>query len=235
MMKSLMAAAGAMAGGAVLLASPGAQAQEQFARSGQFAVSAERLTGVVFASESQEANGTTYTTKVTSVNLLLNATSGFTSNYSFSRVGLDYFATDGLSLGASLGLFSASASVETEAGGQSQESDAGGGTGWLLAPRIGYAYMFRESVGIWPRGGITYLTVSSDSGDGSADSSASRLALSLEVPLILAPVPHVAFAVGPTLDLGLSGSDETTSGGVTVEQDVTATEFGLQAGIVVWF
>jgi len=100
--------------------------------------------------------------------------------------------------------------------------------------------MFTPLLGIWPRGGITWLIASSESASGNTKTSSNRLALTMEVPLVITPVPHAGFTVGPTLDLGLSGSDEiknTDDMGVTttLKQDVVGTDFGIQAGLFVYF
>jgi len=54
-------------------------------------------------------------------------------------------------------------------------------------------------------------------------------------------VVDVSFLKSPALDLGVSGSDESTNrpgGGLpstTTKQDVTATEYGLHTAVGVWF
>src|SRR5688572_17317356 len=89
-----------------------ARAQDRFGGEGQFAIAAERVTGVVSASQTTEVGGEETTSSFTSINLLTSPLSGFTTNYSFPRVGFDYFATDGFSLGMALGYFTFSGSVE---------------------------------------------------------------------------------------------------------------------------
>jgi hypothetical protein len=81
-------------------------------------------------------------------------------------------------------------------------------------------------IGIWPRGGFTYRTLS------AGNNSAHDLALTLEVPFVFCVIPHVAFWGGPTLDLGLSGGVSTTNGGRTVTNDFNSTEIGIQTGLV---
>ena len=224
--------------GALLLTAEVASAQT-FGSDDQFAVSAERLFGVVFASESTEDAGATQTVNLTTLSVLSSPMGSLTTSYSFPRVGADFVLGDGPSIGAALGLFTLSGSAEVEQGGVSAKQDTGSGTGFLLMPRVGLPVMFQEHVGIWPRAGISYIAVSSESGDGSLDTSSNRLALTLEVPLVLSPVPHTGFIVAPTLDVGLSGSNETSTdatGAVSsAEQDVTGTEYGLQAGLFLYF
>jgi hypothetical protein len=106
----------------------------------------------------------------------------------------------------------------------------------------GYGYMFHEMVGVWPRAGITYVNVGgsyeSPTG-GTTESSGNRLAFTLELPLVVVPVTHAAITIGPMLDLGISGSNESkqTLAGMTTTQKAKgkATDFGLQAGLTLAF
>jgi hypothetical protein len=90
--------------------------------------------------------------------------------------------------------------------------------------------------------GVTYVSIGASADDplgGHYETRANRTALTLEVPLVIAPSPNAAILVGPTLDLGIAGGDESTqeSGGVTmtVKSNNKATDFGLQAGIAIAF
>jgi hypothetical protein len=179
----------------------------------------------VYSYQTSDTAGGTTTESRTNINLLHNGEADRSTGYSTARIGFDYFPTDGLSLGAALGYFHVSASSTFEAGGVSSTTDGGSGDAFLFAPRIGYAFMFAASAGIWPRAGITYVTLSTDS-----NLSAHALALTLEAPLVLTPIPHVAFLIGPTLDLGLSGG--TDNGGTTTSYKLT--DIGLQAGLAIY-
>lgn len=230
---------------AVLLAAPAAYAQD-FGKEGQFAVGAERLFGVVHTSITAEEDGAEATFSHTNISLLLsrsNSTGGgpvggvFPLGYSFPRVAADYFVIDGLSVGGSLGLYTHSGNVEVEVMGASEENDTGSVTGFLFQPRVGYAFMFSEMIGIWPRGGITFLSESAESADNDEQSS-SALALTIECPLVINPVPHVVFGIGPTLDLGITGSTENNPSepmAPTTEVDTTMHDIGLQASLTAYF
>jgi hypothetical protein len=209
-------------------------AAQPFGTAGQFSLSGERLSGVVVASESTDEGGVDQTTTYTSVSLLASPLAA-TTNYSFPRIGLDYLVTDGFTIGAALGMFTVSGTAEAEAMGQSMEEDLGSFLGFLFAPRLGYAYMFNESVGIWPRGGITYATLKSENDDPDITLSQNRLALSLDVPLVLSPVPHVGILLGPAIDFGVSGSNEAEVGGMSTDTDFKSTDFGLHAGLMAYF
>jgi hypothetical protein len=235
--------AAAMTLGGVVLAAPAARAADGFGSAGKVAISAERLFGVVAGSDTEKVDGqpgesTSYST---SISLLSNPIGGLFSNYSFARVGVDVFPIQGLSLGAALGYVSISTSSKAEANGMSVENDGPTLNGFVFAPRVGYAFMFMDMVGIWPRAGITYVHVGSsfEQNGNSSESSENHLAFTLEVPLVIAPSPNAAITVGPTLDLGIGGGSksETTLAGTTVtnESDHKATDIGLQAGLTIAF
>lgn len=230
---------GSLVFGALLLVPVSAQAQE-FGTAGRFAISAERMFGVVHSTQSEddEVAGVEVTRRQsnTTISLLNNPLGGLVSAYSAPRLAADYFVTDGLSIGAALGFAHSSSSTETEGEDTTVETDGPSTNTVLLAPRVGYAFMFDDAIGIWPRLGITYVNASSETDD--VESSASRLALTIEAPFVFAPLPHVAFTAGPTLDLGLSGStefDPSEPGEETEETDVKATDIGLQLGMLVYF
>ena len=65
--------------------------------------------------------------------------------------------------------------------------------------------------------------------------SQSQTALNLDAMLVLSPAEHVGLTVGPTIDIGLGGTDETEYGDQSTEVDVTTFGFGLQAGLIAWF
>lgn len=222
---------------AALCGTSAAHAQERFAQQGQFAVSAERLFGIVHSSQTLQVDPQTERTEsYTQASLLSTQFGNFATVYTTPRVGLDYFVIDGLSLGLAFGVFSVSGS-RSETGNPNRDLPTLDGV--IVAPRIGYAYMFTDVVGIWPRGGITYV------GAGTKDqppappdeSSVHFLALTLEAPLVISPVPHAGFLVAPIVDIGLSGSQDNKDGqsGVTQSRDMKATEFGLEAGMFLYF
>lgn len=103
---------------------------------------------------------------------------------------------------------------------------------FVIAPRVGYVIPVSDGVDFWVRGGITYFsaTVSPDQGD---DSTETGLGLGLEGHLVISPIEGFGFTVGPTVDLGLTGSADP--GGGAEELDSNYTNFGLNAGLVGWF
>lgn len=226
---------------AVLLGAPAAYAQD-FGKEGQIAIGAERLFGVVHTITNAEVGDADITYTQTNISLLMaraNSTVGpaFPLGYSFPRIGGDYFVIDSLSVGGSLGIYTHSGNVETEVMGMSQDNDTGSITGFLFQPRVGYALMFTEMLGIWPRGGITFLSESGEEPNND-ERSASALAFTIDCPLVINPVPHVAFGIGPTLDLGITGSIEDNPADPddpTVETDISMHDIGLQASMIAYF
>ena len=215
-------------------------AQERFGSAGQFAISADRLTGISHTTIKSELGEVEETQNMTTITLFTNTLGDRTSAYSAPRLGGDYFVTDGLSLGAAIGIIHNTSALEREQGNSSMEIDGPSRTGFLFYPRVGYALMFQDNVGFWPRGGLTYASASSttegDDEDEESKISQSALALSLEALFVFSPVPHVAFTGGPTLDLGLSGShEEDPAMGEGEEYDIKATDIGLQFGITAFF
>lgn len=215
-----------------------ARAEGEFGQAGTFAISAERLFGVTFASVNAQLNGADVSAKQTLISLLDNGTSvsedvGFDSGYATARIGADYFVIPGLSLGGNLGFFTVSNSVSTEANGTSASQDTGSGNGIIVAARVGYAYMFNPKVGIWPRGGFTYMGAHAENDSGSRKWGATASAITLELPFVITPVPHFGFLVYPFWDIGLGGTRELTiNNGPTNSLDTTTHGLGIQAGLI---
>ncbi len=202
-------------GFAVILSAGRVAAQEPaFGDAGHLAISADRLFGFVHSKRTQTMAGVTMSESLDSVTLFTNPLGG-ASGYAWPRIAFDGFVTRGLSIGGSLGYFNFSPS-------------SGSLSGFLVAPRIGYAVRLGPAVSIWPRGGITYLSVSSESGTGGSTSTVSAVALTLEAPLMFQAAPRAFILVGPTVDLGLSGS--RSSGATSIDE--TITDFGFQTGLL---
>jgi hypothetical protein len=209
-------------GTAALLLSSSAWAQD-FSSKGQLAISAERLFGFYHNSATVTRNNVDDTVKTDSFTLLTSpVTTGW--NYGAPRVAGDYFIIDHLSLGAALGYSHVSVGTTDPNGTTTSVS----GDSFTFAPRVGYAVLFNNIVGIWPRAGFTYHSLSSD------PVSEHVLAFTLECPFVFTVIPHVVFWGGPTLDLGLSGSQDQKNGAVTTSFDFNSTEIGIQTGLVAY-
>jgi hypothetical protein len=221
-----------------------------FGSAGQFTIGAERLFGFVSSRQKSEleAGGqtTSDTDSFTRFTLLgLNGIpnveqQGLTPDpYSVPRVGFDYFVIDKLSVGGSLMFLTQSGEHEEEDPGQTTTNDLPSSTLFVFAPRVGYALMFNDTIGFWPRGGFTYYNASTDVelAGATTEYSENGLAFSLEALFLIAPIPHFGFTVGPTLDLALTGGLETKppAPAATTEEDRSITDIGIHAGVAVWF
>jgi hypothetical protein len=250
-------------GVAVSLAASGALAQEAsaeataavpapaagagFGHSGQLAIGVERLFGFVSSSTKEEpdvANPTTTTRRSTEFSLIGRFP---VSAYQFPRLGVDYFLADSISVGGSLVFSRISNEQESENAAGSGTLDLPTVTTFLIAPRAGYALIFSDMLGIWPKAGLTFFTTSASvdiidpatgAKAGERTTSANGLSLSVEVPLVISPVDHLAFTVGPALDFPLtgSGSDERTSPpATTTDSTIKTTDIAVNAGLLTWF
>jgi len=157
-----------------------------------------------------------------------------TSPYSVPRLALDYFVADGVSLGGSIGYATSSSETETSAGGATVTTEGDPTTAFLFSLRGGYAHMFSQSAGIWPRLGFTYYNLGTEDADGTGEFTVSGFALGLEVQFVLSPVEHFAFTVGPSFDVGLGGSSEVSNGGTSTETDMTITDIAITVGVLGW-
>lgn len=192
------------------------ESKQSFGSSGDFSISFERLVGYsrttwVFRQPGDDEKGT-----VDHLDLFVNPV-GRLVGFSAPRVAFDYFVARGVSLGGAFGFGQNSGDDETRL--------------ITLAPRFGYAAMFGEVVGIWPRLGPTYQLTFTD------PENSWMLAATAELPLILVAGEQVAFQLGPRLDWGFLGErdPEKTDSSDGKKRKLTAMEFGFSAGVSVFF
>ena len=204
-----------------------AGAAERFNQSGSFALGAERLFGVSWDKQSFSNGGTSVSESDTSVSVLGKQLS--IDPFAGPRVAFDYFVTDAISLGGSVGYSSISMSRDLNSSTAGLTVTGADTTvhGWIVSPRVGYGYAFNDNVGLWPRLGFTYVGQSTS----SPDTKGHYFALSAEVPLVITPVPHAMLTIAPTVDWGFAGSQGSGSNSI----DSTAIALGLHAGLGVWF
>ena len=219
----------------MLVAGPAA-AQEP-GESGTLALAADRVFGFSYTTQTTERAGIETSTSITTIGLL--GSYSLVSASALPRLSADYFAGPGVSLGGSLVYVHLSPSTEVDG----QETEDGGSVGiFLISPRVGYAKMFNENVGIWPRAGITYMHASGEgeSMDGTGatvttDTSASQTLLNIEAMLVLSPAPSVGLTLGPTFDYELGRSQEIDGDDALDGVSTSYTSIGLQAGLLAWF
>ncbi|HVU01168.1 MAG TPA: hypothetical protein VHE30_05425 [Polyangiaceae bacterium] len=208
-----------------------ARAQSKDFEKGTFAISMERLSGFNHVKSSTTVNtpGGDVTTSTSADRFMLMGMEA-SSPADLPRVGLDYFIIDKLSLGGTL--FIGYSSATTNLGGLGNANASA--TDILFAPRVGYAVMFNDTIGVWPRGGFSYFHRSIDPDNGPSD-SAYYLALNLEAPFIFGLANGFAITAGPAVDVSLTGSATTHNANVSVDRDISYFSFGLFAGFLAWF
>ena len=216
---------------------PAAAAGGSFGRSGDLALSVDRVFGFAHTSTKVEpdvAGGGTTTTSSTGFSLIGRLAP---SAYQIPRFGIDYFITDNVSIGGSIAFMTESGETEFEGPGLSTKTDQSASV-FLIAPRAGYALMFSDMFGIWPRGGFTFFTrtIEQDNAATNQKNTANGFSLTIEVPLILSPADHIALTIAPTLDFPITGSGTQEQTGVqNIDSDVKTTDFGVAVGLLTWF
>jgi hypothetical protein len=189
-----------------------ANAQELGSK-GDVVLSADRLMGITGTHVARELGPLEEEADWTSISFGWRA-SPETSPYDVPRFSFDYLVIDHLSIGGSLGY-------------TSLDSDGGGdASAFLVAGRIGYLYSFGRVVGIWPRAGFAYHSLSSDPADESG------FGLSLECPFTFSPASHFAITIGPTFDVDLFGEVEPAP---APDYDQKYRAVGVNAGLLGWF
>ena len=230
----------------------GVAGAEQFGDSGTFAIGVDRIFGYVSDTQSYDytltvptGTGTT-STKTTSEMTVSNfSVFGRTSWSNGTRIGqlprlsFDAFLGPGVSVGGSL--MYDHYSISNKSNGVEDPDKPSLGL-WLFSPRVGFAYMFTPQVGIWPRVGITYVHTSIDSTNtsttGTVTTTSESLGLvyyTMDVNLVVTPVSHVGFTIGPTLDYLLSYSQSSTPAQTNPQSNQKEHALGFQAGFLGWF
>jgi len=230
-----------------LLAAKPAMAQDELGKAGGFVIAAERVMGfthsqVKLKGTRQQGNNPAvdYRYKQTWDHFDFLGKGDISDPWVAPRIGFDYFIIDGLSLGGSIVYASASTDGNEEIGNGGNDLNQVDSTLFMVAPRVGYAFMFTPVIGLWPRGGLSYWSYTRDTNPPgnppNEEHKGSGLTFSAEAMLVIAPVEHAAFLVGPTLDLPiLSGGNEDQGNRSEDYDDYKITTYGIQAGVGVWF
>jgi hypothetical protein len=228
---------GTALGALVMLAGVDARADGDpvaFGRKGHVVISAERLFGFIHADTSSSSGGTTQTSHITSLSVLGNSLDLFTV-YAEPRVALDFFATDRVSLGATASYFRVSESIDVPAGQTAPNPEY---SGYVLAPRVGYAFAVARTVSVWPRLGFTFAHIATETANAGINPNTSQTdstnvyAVTIEAPFVFVLTPHFFVSVAPILDLGLGGSTSLT--GISANTQSTnskETDYGILCGV----
>lgn len=221
------------AAGGLLLCSNVAQAKE-FADKGTFAFGVERVFGF-YRTHRDLDNGQQERTN--DRNTFSFAITSFPAPvpYALPRLGFDVFIIDHLSLGGSFGFATWDNDEDrtnlTGNGNRNTQTQETKSTLFLVSPRVGYAVMFGDVVGIWPRGGLTYYSQTDSNGN---DVNEHSFALTLEFHLVIVPLEHVGITLGPVIDIGFAGNREPDNPN-DPDWDLTQHSFGfIAAGMFGW-
>jgi hypothetical protein len=237
-----------------------AEAQSSFARAGSIVVSGERLTGVYYNDIETEGDGfedgdpITLNTEAGATTVAFLGSGLDAAPSGVPRVGFDYFFMNSMSLGLSLTYGSRSHTDEisgTRRMGNtlvsfSQEVETTN-TLFSVAPRFGYALTFSPLLGLWVHGALAYTRFTTERqgrnitpGAGVTQDSETRVGvfgLAADAKLMITPVDHVAFGVGPLFEFAPFGDfdHEERTDAVTLEGDADVLSVGLSAGLSIWF
>jgi hypothetical protein len=220
---------------------------QDFGKTGQIMISAERLFGLTFPSVTTEdgGSGNKSTVSRTNIALLFPPLSAVQSPYEIPRAAIDFNAASGFTVGGAIGFLSSTGKTKTEpVNAPSTERDDATITMFLFSPRVGYALPLGPIFAFWPRVGVTYYNIGTERTTTGAmpttvKTSNSGFAVDIEPMFVITPVNHFGITVGPTVDLPLSGTSSvtTTPADPTPPPDdkVKYTSYGLNVGVLGYF
>lgn len=207
---------------------------QQFADQGVISISVDRAFGFTHTSYSVDPEGPIGDSTQTTNNFGFLGQGNVPSPFAAPRASFDYFVIDGLNIGGSLAYWSLTGEFETPGGVQTDLADQ---SAVLFAPRVGYAIMFSDVVGFWPRGGFSFYSLSTEQGffvgGVSGERSESGFAFNADLPFVFVPVDHAAILVGPAFDVTLGAGGEVDPG--NADYDAQWFDFGIYAGLGFWF
>ncbi len=210
-----------------------AAAAPVFGEPGTFVLGAEDLTGY-YAKSLKYWDRNNQTVELSRQNFSLGlATGGI-------RLGVHYFLIKGLSLGGTLGFESVSGSNTVQDGNGTYSVDVPTNSRLIIAPRVGYALMFTDKVGLWFRGGLGYerFKQRNSEGDRASYSRDSFFMASADILFVWSPFPHFGLLIGPTGDRSLVGSHFEHSGAAATpdwSNDARLWRLGITTGLVGYF
>jgi hypothetical protein len=171
-----------------------------FGDGGQFVLSVERLFGYNWDHES--LGNATITSNTYS--LLGNPLGVGSYPYDWPRLGFDYFLTKSISAGAAL------AFGRSTAGSNSFNA-------FQVAPRLGYGMMVGPWLGVWPRAGVTYVSLTNQ----------SYLGLTIDLAAVIVVAQHLAITLAPVANIALSGTSKPNGVSTSDKLTTLGVEFGL--------
>jgi hypothetical protein len=221
-----------------------ARAQSRFGDKGQLVLSGENL--FMLSTErraEQAANGLGDDIDVTNREGLLIGTTLDSFSPRVPQVGAHYFLAPSISIGATLGYEGRGGShtppptMGQPAPGAQPKPDA---STFVINPKVGYALMFNNVLGFWFRGGLGYYHYGeSNPNDSRIKDGLNFWFLSLDAYLVVSPVQHFGFFVGPEADITFAGSTTQSRIQMGTLVDTSATtsfrDVGISAGLLGYF
>jgi hypothetical protein len=200
---------------------------------GDIAISVERLFGFVHTTTSYLPESVKSGINTNRFSLLGSQATTSQNFYTFPRLAADYFLMPKVSIGGSLAYFH---NTQTHVAG-GVDNDISTISGFLIAPRVGFAARLGTSVSLWLRGGVSYVRTTEDETNGGVffgTATDDVFGVTLEAPLALALFKGGLIVVGPTVDVGVSGSNKFMQPNATPAPttDWRETDIGIHAGLV---
>jgi len=225
---------------------------DNIGNAGQFVFGVERVTGVFFDRDTLKYTSTAGVDNEESLNTTTiglfgataaRSTDGAPNPSSLPRLALDFLPIDGLSVGGSLVFVSQPADQDANVGGVESNVDLGTVSTFVVNPRVGYAFPFDETFGLWPRLGLAFASRSADftTTDVSTgiaitgESTHTTWQLTVDAMVVLSPFSHFAVLIGPYGDIGLGGNYDATVGALSDNRNANLLSFGLSAAIVGYY
>lgn len=208
-----------------------AEAAPEFGGPGTFAIGVEDITGY-YARQLKFWDRTDRTVELSRSNLSLGFATGGV------RLGVHYFLIPGLSLGGTVGYESNSASNTYQDNPGTWTTDIPTNTRIVIAPKVGYALMFTDKVGLWFRGGLGYERYKQRNAEGGGQgySRDSFLMASADILFVWSPVPHFGLLIGPVFENSLTGSHfEHSEQDGDYSNDARLRRLGITTGLVGYF
>jgi hypothetical protein len=216
---------------------------DNIGKTGQFIFALERVTGLFIDTQKLSYHDPAtnqkldYTYHATSFGLF-----GVDSNSptALPRFALDYVVYQGFTVGGTFVLstrgLSASGDKPTPTP-VTPPTASPDGTTWLVGGRIGYAYPFDSTFGIWGRAGLTYASSSAESAFTDPTTATTYgpflrkthfADVNLDLMGVLSPVEHIVLMAGPYVDIGAGGGYSVSVAGREVDtRDARITSFGI--------
>jgi len=206
------------------------EAAPVFAERGSIALSAEDVTGY-YAQSLKYWDRNNRTVELSRSGLSAGIATGGV------RLGVHYFLMKGLSLGGTLGFESVAGSNTYQDNPGTWSTYVPTNTRLVIAPRVGYALMFTDNVGLWFRGGLGYERLKQRYAEaGENYSRESFLLASADILFVWSPFPHFGLLIGPTGDRSLLGSHfEHDAQNGDYSHDSRLWRLGLTSGLVGYF